>query len=350
MSASNTTKGRRSAIVDPTTSASWVRGIVERLKSAGLDVHALCKEADLDLSALDHPDTRYATEKVSVLWELATARSGNPVLALSMPPGMQPAGFDVVAYAMMTCKDLKEALTFLVRYQRIVSDAVTISLADDTDGCWVTIELAGGNRPMPPQRIEFVHSMMLSFFRWVTGQHIRPRVVEFRHAPAADIAAYADLFGCEVRFGAEAHRMQFSHADLALRPQAANPVLAELHDRYAGERLARLDNDRISVRIRELIIPRLPKGEPMRAEIAGELCMSERTLQRRLAEEGTSFHEVVDAIRRELARHYLGQSEIVLSQAASLLGFTDRSTFSRACKRWFDVSPTQYRHRDKRMS
>lgn len=331
---------------DPTTSASWVRGIVERLKSAGLDVHALCVEADVDLTALDNPDTRYATEKISLLWELAIARSGNPMIALSMPPVMQPAGFDVVAYAMMTCGDLKEALRFLVRYQRIVSDAVAIAMQLDEAGCWITIELSGGDRPMPRQRIEFVHSMLLSFFRWATGQHIQPLAVEFAHPAPSETQAYAELFGCEVRFGMPAHRMLFSHADLALKPQAANPVLAELHDRYAGERLARLDSDKISVKIRELIIQRLPGGDPMRADIASQLCMSERTLQRRLSEEGTSFHEIVDDTRRELARRYLGQRNLALAQAACLLGFTDRSTFSRACKRWFDLSPSQYRNRE----
>ncbi|HEY0844485.1 MAG TPA: AraC family transcriptional regulator [Noviherbaspirillum sp.] len=330
---------------DPTTSASWVRGIVERLKSAGLDVPALCAEAELDLSALDNPDTRYATEKISLLWELATARSGNPVLALSMPPVMQPAGFDVVAYAMMACRDLREALNFLVRYQRIVSDAVSIAVAHEPAGCWVTIALSGGKRPVPRQRIEFAHSMLLSFLRWMTGERIHPLAVEFTHPGPADTAAYADLFGCPVRFDAPAHRMLFSHADLALKPQAANPVLAELHDRYAGERLVRLDSDKISVRIRELIIRRLPNGDPLRADIASQLCMSERTLQRRLRQEGTSFHEIVDDVRRELARRYLAQPQLALSQAACLLGFTDRSTFSRACKRWFDLSPSQYRNR-----
>ncbi|HJV81932.1 AraC family transcriptional regulator ligand-binding domain-containing protein, partial [Noviherbaspirillum sp.] len=75
-----------------TTSAAWVRGIAGRLKSVGLDVHALFDEAQLDLAALDNPDTRYATEKISLLWELAAARSGDPTIGLALAPVMQPAG------------------------------------------------------------------------------------------------------------------------------------------------------------------------------------------------------------------------------------------------------------------
>lgn len=328
-----------------TTSASWVRGIVERLKSAGLDVHALFDEAQLDMAALNNPDTRYATEKISLLWELATARSGNPAIGLAMQQTLQPAGFDVVAYAMMTCKDLQAGLTFLVRYQRIVSDAVSVTLQDDADGCWVNIELSGGNRPLPRQRIEFVLATLLTFFRWTTGHQLHPRAVEFTHPAPAALQTYLDAFQCTVRFNAAADRFLLARADLALPLQASNPVLAELHDRYAGERLARLDEAKTSAKTRELIMRHLPNGDPLRKEIARAMHMSERTLQRRLNDEGTSFHEIVDDTRRELAERYLGQDRLALSQAACLLGFSDRSTFSRACKRWFDLTPGEYRSR-----
>jgi len=330
---------------EQTTSASWVRGIAERLKSVGLDVHALFDEAQLDLSALDNPDTRYATEKISLLWELAAARSGNPFIGLAMPDTLQPAAFDVVAYAMMTCKDLHTGLNFLVRYQRVVSDAVMITMEEAEQACWIGIELAGGKRPVPRHRIDFVFTTLLSFFRWITGSEIHPLAIELVHAAPEDTSTYAAVFQCPVRFGAQANRMLFSQADLKLPLQAANPVLAELHDRYAGERLARLEKDRTSIRARESIVKRLPAGDPVRGDVARELCMSERTLQRRLAEEGTSFHQIVDDARRELAQRYLNQPQLGLAQVASRLGFTDRSTFSRACKRWFDLTPSEYRSR-----
>ena len=325
---------------EQTTAASWVRGIVERLKSVGLDVHSLFAEAQLDLAAIDHPDTRYATEKISLLWELAAARSGNPVIGLAQPDSLQPAAFDVVAYAMMSCKNPLAGLHFLLRYQRVVSDAVMITLEESAAGYWVGIDLSGGKHPVPRHRIDFVFTTLLAFFRWITGAEIRPLAVEFVSTAPADIQTYANIFQCPVHFGAQANRMLFSLADLNLPLQASNPVLAELHDRYAGERLARLEKARTSIRAREAIVRRLPEGD-----VARELCMSERTLQRRLAEEGTSFHQMVDDVRRELAQRYLNQPQLGLAQVASRLGFTDRSTFSRACKRWFDVTPTEYRAR-----
>jgi AraC-like DNA-binding protein len=330
---------------EQTTSASWVRGIAERLKSVGLDVHALFAEAQLDLSSIDNPDTRYDTEKISLLWELAAARSGNPFIGLAMADTLQPAAFDVVAYAMMTCKDLQTGLDFLLRYQRVVSDAVMVTTEEAGEGCWIGVELSGGKRPMPRHRIDFVFTTLQAFFRWITGSEMHPLTVEFVHDAPDDARTYTEVFHCPVRFDAQSNRMLFSCADLKRPLQASNPVLAEMHDRYAGERLARLEKDRTSIKARESIMRRLAAGDPVRGDVARELCMSERTLQRRLAEEGTSFHQIVDDSRRELAQRYLNQPQLGLAQVASRLGFTDRSTFSRACKRWFDLTPSEYRSR-----
>jgi AraC-like DNA-binding protein len=99
-----------------------------------------------------------------------------------------------------------------------------------------------------------------------------------------------------------------------------------------------------SYRAREAIIRRLPDGEPRRDQVAGDLGMSERTLQRRLEAEATSFIELLDGTRRELADQYLGRLHLTLAQAAYLLGFADQSSFFRVRKCWFALSPGQYRN------
>ena len=142
----------------------------------------------------------------------------------------------------------------------------------------------------------------------------------------------------------------FAAADLTTRLPASNPVLAELHERYAGDYLRRFDHAQTSYRAREVIIRRLPDGEPRRDQVASELAMSERTLQRRLEEEATSFGQLLDGTRRELAEQYLGRLHLSLAQAAYLLGFADQRSFFRACKRWFEASPGQYRSQLHRLA
>jgi AraC-like DNA-binding protein len=108
--------------------------------------------------------------------------------------------------------------------------------------------------------------------------------------------------------------------------------------------LQQFDHGQISYRAREVIIRKLPDGEPRRDDVASALRLSERTFQRRLAEEATSFLKLVDDTRRELAEQYLGWLHLSLAQAAYLLGFADQRSFFRACKRWFKLSPGQYRN------
>jgi AraC-like DNA-binding protein len=246
---------------------------------------------------------------------------------------------------MMSSANLHAGLERLVRYLRILSDAAAVELGDSGATCRLELELFGGRAPVPGERYEYDLLALLNFCRWIAGREVRPLQVEFAHAQPEDTQRWRDAFQCAVRFEAGRNALVFSTADLMLPLPAANPTLAELHDRFAGEHIQRLDSARLSVKARELIIRSLPDGEPKREAIAKALCISEKTLQRRLLEEGASFQQLLDDTRRELADRYLGQPNVSLAQATYLLGFSDQGIFTRACKRWFEMTPGQYRQR-----
>jgi AraC-like DNA-binding protein len=327
-----------------TTAAVWVKGIAEMLAAEGLDVASLFAAAGIDRAALEGPSARLSTEKLSHLWELAVERSRNPAIALAQHEVARPASFDVVGYTMMSCADLHGAFERLMRYLLILSDALTMTMTEEEAGFRITFVLFGGDRPIPRQRIEFIFITVISFCRWICRTHVSPRAIEIAYPRPADITPYKSAFGCPVSFGTERNSLLFAHADLKLTLPTFNPQLAELHERFAGEFLRHFDHAETSFRVREAIVRRLPDGEPRRDEVAGELRMSERTLQRRLEEEKTSFVQLLDDTRRELADQYLGRLHLSLGQAAYLLGFADQSSFFRACRRWFKASPAQYRH------
>ena len=244
---------------------------------------------------------------------------------------------------MMSCNNLRAAFERLIRYLLILSDALTMTMIEERAGWRVTFVLLGGERPVPRQRIEFIFITVISFCRWITGRDIHPLAVDLPYPTPEDSAPYRAAYRCPVSFDAAGASMLFGDADLATALPTSNPLLADLHERFAGEYLAHFDHAQTSYRAREVIIRRLPDGEPRRDEVASALCMSERTLQRRLEEEATSFVELLDDTRRELAEQYLGRLNLSLGQAAYLLGFADQSSFFRACRRWFDASPGQYR-------
>jgi AraC-like DNA-binding protein len=315
------------------------------LKAEGLDIAALFDEAGLETVALSDPDSRFPTEKVSLLWELAVARSGNATIGLVKSNIVRAASFDVVAYTMMSSAHLLGILESLNRYVGIVSDAASIVISENDEGYRMILELFGGGRPVPRQRFEFDLMTILSFCRWVTNRDLRPLALELRFPPPADLRPYQDAFECPLRFNAAANALLFARADALAPLPTAHPLLAEVHQRFATERLQRLDHLQTSSRAHAAIIRRLPAGEPRRTEVAAELEMSERVLQRRLQTEGTSFQRLLDATRRELAQQYLGQAHVSLADVTYLLGFGDRSSFFRACRRWFGTSPRRYRIR-----
>ncbi len=325
-----------------TTSAAWVKGFCGLFQDEGLDVRALLSDVGLDMDALDNPHTRCPTEKVSQLWDLAVQRSRNPMLGIAEPRASALANFGVVGYAMMSCSNLLASLECLVRYLRVVSEAATLVLREDGDEYAIELTLFGGDGIVPRQRCEFDLLTLLSFLRWISGRRIYPLFVDFSYPEPARPQRYRNAFESRVRFNAAANRLVLSAADLALPLPTHNPVLEQLHEQFAGQCLTRLDNKKISRMTAELISQKLLGWEPRREEIARLLCLGDRTLRRRLEEEGTSFQKILDDTRRDLAQQYLAQQRYCVGEVAYMLGFADQGTLFRACRRWFNVSPKQY--------
>lgn len=327
------------------TSSAWVRGVASTFASQGLDVASLFTDAGLSLSLLDQADQRWPTEQVSLLWQLAAERTGNPAVALANPHLARPDHYGIVGYAMMSSPDLLTGLCRLIRYLRIVSDAAVISLVTEPGGRWVRLDLFGGCRSIPRQRYEYGLLTLLTFCRWMLGDSLRPQSASFSFPKPADISRYVEAFGCPLFFDAKSNGFFVTEKDLSSELPTAIPQLADLHDRIAGLALSKLDSPQTTHRAQEAIMRRLQDGSPRRSQIASDLGLSDHTFQRRLSDEATSFTGLVDETRRELAHRHLSDSQSSLSEIAYLLGYSDQSTFFRACIRWFGRSPGEHRVR-----
>ena len=124
---------------------------------------------------------------------------------------------------------------------------------------------------------------------------------------------------------------------------AANAELARMHDEVVVKFLARSDQKDLVNRVHAQIIQRLPSGDCNKSQVANALYMSTRTLHNRLANEGTSYHDILMQTRRELSEQYMAQQNLSVSEIAYTLGFSDCSNFSRAFHRWTGQSPTAFR-------
>lgn len=329
-----------------TSSSTWIKGVLDMFASQGLDVQRLMLGAGIDSSALDQAGARVGADAVIRLWDLAIQASGNPALGIDRELVARFVNFDVVGHAMMSSPDLRSGLESLSRYLALISDATTIELVDDVHAgphSWLVIGHIGNTLRLPRQRQEHAILTLQILCSWLTRREVRPLAAEFIFPQPECELPYRKAFDCPLRFGQPATRLLLADTDLATPLPSRSPAMLALHERIMDEQLSHLGSTTVSNKVREHVMQRLGQGEPRREDIAALLALTDRTLQRRLRAEGTSYQQLLDEARCELARKYLAQDKLPLSAMADLLGFGDQSNFFRACKRWFGVPPGEYR-------
>lgn len=180
--------------------------------------------------------------------------------------------------------------------------------------------------------------------RIATGREIFPSKVELQHQQPADTTAHRPIFGPNIHFRSERDAISFDRATSELPVVGADPALGELVMAHARALYERLPEDTTwTSRVQRLVGGELPRSMLGIDDVATRLSVPKRTLQRRLKEEGTSFEELTDALRRQLAERYLREQRLGVQETAFLLGYSDVSAFHRAFQRWTGVSPTRFR-------
>ena len=180
--------------------------------------------------------------------------------------------------------------------------------------------------------------------REVCPEPFHPEAVFFQHAAPPDISFHEDYFGCPVIYEADRDALQVSEAMLQVPNQLGDARISDFFDTHMEKELAELaDDSALEKRVRIQIAQRLSEGVPNVSDIAAQLGMSGRSLQRRLAERGFAYQDLVDESRRELAERLLKASDYALAEIAFMTGFSEQSAFTRAFKRWAGQTPRSFR-------
>jgi AraC-like DNA-binding protein len=228
----------------------------------------------------------------------------------------------------------------------LVSPAVRATIEPKSDRVRVGLNLVGGARPVPMQRYDFTWNLLLSTLRFVGAcPGLKPVSVEYAYPAPLDPALWTGRFGCPVRFGAPANALEFANADISTPIPTANPLAAEGLFRLLDERLVQAERSSFAARVSEMLPAMIDQGGALRDAVARRLAISERTLQRRLADEGTDFSTLVDEVRRTIAQQHLGSDRISVKNLSYKLGFSDPSAFHRACLRWFGKAPGEFQQK-----
>jgi AraC-like DNA-binding protein len=326
-----------------TALTSWARAIRKALEAAGQDAKPLFLQAGLDMAALDDPNARYPVEATTRLWRLAVETTGNPAFGLVVASHVTPTTFHALGYSLVASATLKDAFERLLRYFRIVTDAAELGFrrAGEEYHFIIRIDPAG---PQPaPEAIDAFMSVNLRMCRALYRREFAPlRVTLCRPAPP-DPSAFARVFRAPLAFGADENLMAFERAAFEQPLEGANPELARHNDEIVVRYLAHYERSNLTHRVHAVLVEMLSLGEPTQEKVAERLHMSLRNLQRRLAAENTSYKQILNDTRRDLALSYMQDPKYTISEITYLLGFSDTSSFTRAFRRWTGQAPTAYR-------
>ena len=330
-------------MVGATTLATWVRAIVAALDAAGVDGRALMAEAGLEVSLLGSHDARYPQSGSTRLWNLAVERTGDDAFGLKVASHVRITTFHSLGYTMVASPTLGAAFERMVRFFAIVANSFRLELRRDEQEWQLLLpDVAHGVRPADAA-VDALMSTSLRTCRSLLGSDFQPQRIAFRRSQPAQLATFNDILRAPLLFNQPVDMLVISAADAARPLETANQELVQQNDLVAMAYLERLEAASLVQRVAAAITRLLPQGEPAQEQVAHILALSTRSLQRRLADEGTSWQAVLETTRRAQAEAHLANQRFSITEVAFLLGFSDASAFTRAFRRWTGVSPSAWR-------
>jgi AraC-like DNA-binding protein len=314
----------------------------ELVAERGGDPDRLLAEVGIPVEALGDYGSFIDFPAMLVVIDKAAYETGSPDLGreLASRQGIEVLGS--VGAAARSAPTVAAALATIERYLRAYSPVLEVEV--EVTGDLASLQL---RRLIESSLMSFPHAsetgagLSLGILRHLIGPGWSPLHVELAHSPLSPLADYEAYFGCEVDFLKPTTAFRFE-ASVLEQPVSTDVETHKAMVTYL-QSIAPYTPQGVRPVVEALVRRLLPSGRAELTVVADELGMHPRTLQRRLEEEGVTFAEVVQQVRRRTAEQYLHDFDMSLRHLASELGYLEQSTFTRACHRWFGMSPMAYR-------
>ena len=312
----------------------------EYLESRGQQAEKVLGSARPKVDATDN-------ERVSVeRWEHQLVKAAKcldePHLGLELGAMITPKHLGLLGHLLLACENFGDVLDRLVRYQRLIFDAIPMTRHDGPEIVEMVWDISEFQTGILVGEVGF--AAMVQFCRLVMLGEANPHSVDFAHPAPKDIRPYEIFFKCPVAFSCPAPVIR-AHRELLERPlQRTDVALLQVLEPHVEMLLAGLPgNDAIVAKLRKVLAAQLQNGEPKISNACQELQCSVRTLQRNLKIAGTSFREEANLVRNELAKSYLADPRLQITEVAMLLGYSEHSAFTRAFRKMNGLTPKQLR-------
>jgi AraC-like DNA-binding protein len=317
-----------------------------KLEELGVRASAVLRRAGLSQGMIDQPRALLNTEELFALWRAIGETSTNPAIGLQLGTESKTERFSPMGLAALSTENLGAAVQQMARYKQLTCPEEILQEKDDEE--WsIQFRWLLADEVEPPMLIECCFAWVLSIARHGTGARLSPLRVEFVE-PRAHSKIIERHFGCPVIGGAPRNAIVFRAADAERRFVTRNAELLAMLVPQFEEELKQVNGDENFVeRVRIAVQQKLTGRRPAMEDIADQLHISSRTLQRRLQDAGSSFQHVLEDARHQLARHYLNNSVLELNEAAYLLGYEDANSFVRAFRTWEGVPPARWREEQR---
>lgn len=319
-----------------TTSFAGFRELVAKL---GQDPLPFLRRLRIKSSVLDDEDARLPLRSLVGLLENAAQALDCPDFGLRMADYQNLHVLGPIAAIARNAATVGQALAEIVRFMGYHSSGIQLELdlaEARVPRLRITLRLPGGlaQRHMLELALGVAHNTMTL----LCGPSFKAQSIEIAGVSPLPAARYRRYFHCEVHSGQPSYALVLSPAQLDQRIEQQDPQLHRTLVQYLSQLDVEQSSDLVD-QVRRMVTRMLPTQQCRLPLIAEQLGLHERMLQRRLAELGQRFDDIVEAVRRDRAEAYLAERDIPLAQVAGMLGYSEQSVFNRACRRWFDLTP-----------
>jgi len=330
----------------PTAAGLMTRLAFAQAKTAGAALEPLLKASGWTPHQVEDPHLRVGVRHQIEFLNLAADTLSDEFLGFHLAQLLDLRQLGLLYYSMASSETMADALRRGARYSSIVNEGLSIKCIHGSD-VRISLDYAGVSRHLDRHQAEFVMTLVVRVCRQLTGRHLLPIRLQLTHLRKGGCRGFAEFFGDDIAFGAPVDEIAFAKSISDLPVVSADPYLNELQIKYCEEALSHMAGRRGSFRasVENAIAPLLPHGKVSAGEIARRLGVSQRTFVRRLSLEGLTFSRLLDNLRFELARRYLAEATLPISELAWLLGYREVGSFSHAFKRWAGKSPREARAR-----
>jgi AraC-like DNA-binding protein len=283
-----------------------------------------------------------STEEFFALYRGISEASNDPAFGLKLGTEDRVERYDPIKLAALSARSFRDALQRMARYKQLTCPE-QIRVVERGNECVVQFVWLLAYEKEPPLLVDVCFAWIVAIAQRGLGRPLSPKRVEFQRSPTHR-EMYGTHFRCPVKFKASHNALVFSKADMELPFVTHNAeLLAIVAPQLEAELAEQLGHKTFSEQGKAILKRLLAGQRPGIQDLARELHLSTRTLQRRLTEQGLTFQRLLEEARRELAHHYLLHSSLELNETAYLLGYEDANSFFRAFHHWEGTSPGQWR-------